>query len=58
MPAIKASATPQAHLKRPQDGEEYRIMALDSQGVHIGNDFSEPRPLHFPIHRKVLNLLT
>ena len=37
---------------------KHRILALDSQGAHQRNDFSEPRPLHLPIHRKALNSLT
>ena len=35
-----------------------RTLAPDSGGAHERNDFSEPRLLHLPIHRKVLNSLT
>ena len=38
-------------------GWENRILAPESWGAHQRNDFSEPRLLHLPIHRKVLNFL-
>ena len=34
------------------------ILALESWGAYQRNDFSEPRFLHLPMHRKVLNSLT
>ena len=37
---------------------KHRILAPDSWGAHQRNDFSEPRLLHLPIHRKVLSSLT
>ena len=33
-------------------------MAPDSWGVYERNEFSEPRDLHLPIHRRILNSLT
>ena len=38
--------------------EKSRRLALDRQGADQRNDFNEPRLLHLPILRKVLNLLT
>ena len=35
-----------------------RILAPVSWGAYQRDDFSEPRPLHLPIHRKALNSLT
>ena len=35
-----------------------QILAPDSWGAYQRNDFSEPRLLHLPIHRKALNSLT
>ena len=35
-----------------------RILAPESWGAYQRNDFSEPRLLHLPIHRKALNSLT
>ena len=35
--------------------EELRILASDSWDTYAGSDFSEPRLLHLPIYRKVLN---
>ena len=35
-----------------------RKLAPDSWGTYPKNDFTEPRLLHFPIHRKALNSLT
>ena len=37
---------------------EHRILALDSQCEYQRNDFSEPRLLYLPIHKKALNSLT
>ena len=37
---------------------KHRILAPDSWGAYQRNDFSEPRLLHLPIHRKALNSLT
>ena len=37
---------------------KHRILAPDSQGAYQRNNFNEPRPLHLPIHREVLNSLT
>ena len=37
---------------------KHRILAPDSWGTYQRKDFSEPRLLHLPIHRKVLNSLT
>ena len=38
--------------------EKSRTLAPDCWGAHQRNDFSEPRLLHLPIHRKTLNSLT
>ena len=38
--------------------EQFRTLAQDSWGAYDKNDFSEPRLLHCPIHRKALNSLT
>ena len=38
--------------------ERSRTLALESWGAYQRKDFSEPRLLHLPIHRKVLNSLT
>ena len=35
-----------------------RTLALDSWGAYHRNDFNEPRLLHLPIYRKVLNSFT
>ena len=35
-----------------------QILAPDSWAAYQRNDFSEPRLLHLPIHRKVINSLT
>ena len=35
-----------------------RILIPDSWGAYQRNDFGEPRLLHLPIHRKVINTLT
>ena len=35
-----------------------RTPALDSRGAYQRSDFSEPRLLHLPMHRKELNSLT
>ena len=34
------------------------MLAPDSWGAYQRNDFNEPRLLHLPVHRKVLNSLT
>ena len=39
-------------------GRENRILAPDSYGAYQRNDFSEPRLLYLPIHKKLLNSLT
>ena len=39
-------------------GWESRAQALDEQGEYQRDDFSEPRLLHLPIYRKMLNSLT
>ena len=36
---------------------KHRILAPDGWGAYQGNNFSEPRLLHLPIHRKTLNSL-
>ena len=60
MPAINPKATA-ATLHRCTLGQhrmgKHRILAPDSWGTYLRNDFSEPRLLHLPIHRKVLNSL-
>ena len=38
--------------------ENHRTLALERWGVYEGNDFSEPRLMHLPTRRKVLNSLT
>ena len=51
-------------LQPPQRGSlsklrmgKHRILAPDSWGAYQRNDFSEPRLLHLPMHRKALNSL-
>ena len=52
------AATPQTvHPEGTQD-EKNRTLALDSWDANQRNDFSEPRLLHLPIHRKALDSLT
>ena len=43
---------------RGSSGCENRILATNNWGAYPRNDFSAPRPLHLPIHRKVLGSLT
>ena len=38
--------------------QKHRILAPDRWSAYQRNDFSEPRFLHLPIHRKALNSLT
>ena len=40
------------------DIKKHRMLAPDSWDAYERNDFSEPRLLHLPIHRKALNSLT
>ena len=54
----RAVATPYGENWRTQDVKNHRILAPDSWHEYERNDFSEPRLLHFPIHRKALNSLT
>ena len=42
----------------PEETQDMRILASDSWGAYQKNDFSEPRLMHPPIHRKALNSLT
>ena len=61
MPAIKPPATvatPQQCTLRRLRMRKHKILAPYSWGAYQRNDFSEPRLLHLPIHRKVLNSLT
>ena len=44
-------------LKGAQDVKKHRILAPDSWDTRERNGFSEPRLLHLPIHRNVLNSL-
>ena len=61
MPSHPASS-PYRHLQRcnltkPKMGK-HRMLASESRVVYQWNDFSEPRFLHLPTHRKVLSSLT
>ena len=47
--------SPVVHLRGLRMGKN-RIRAPESGGVYQRNDFSEPRLLHLPIQRKVLDL--
>ena len=38
--------------------EKHRILAQDSSDTHERKDLKEPKLLHLPIHKKVLNSLT
>ena len=61
MPAIKQSVTAATPKHAPWGGlrmRKHRILAPESWGAYQRNDFSEPRLLHLPIHRKALNSLT
>ena len=52
---------PHSHMCTPRRLRMRRmhwILAPDSWGAYQRNDFSEPRLLHLPIHRKALNSLT
>ena len=62
MPDIKppdtaAAPSPRVHL-RGLRMRRHRTLAPDSWGTYQRNDFSEPRLLHLPIHRKALSSLT
>ena len=49
------------HMVSPQgaqDVKKHRIAAQDSWDAYERNDFTEPRLLHLPIHRKAQNSLT
>ena len=60
----QAVATPYGENWRTQDVKNHRILAPDSwdeyERISYSSeyDFSEPRLLHLPIHRKALNSLT
>ena len=61
LPAIKSAAsaaTPQRCALRELGMRSHRTPAPGGWGAHQRNDFSEPRLLHLPIHRKALNSLT
>ena len=45
-------------LRKGSSGCENRMLAPDRWGAYERNDFSEPRLLHLPVHRKALNSLT
>ena len=47
----------QPALRRP-GMRKHMIQTPDGWGAYQRNDFSDPRPLHLPIHRKALNSLT
>ena len=53
----QTAATPSGE-PRGNSGAENKTLAPDRWGVYQRNDFSEPRLLHLPIHRKVLSSLT
>ena len=55
--AIKLQSFP---TKCPEEAQMWKTenTAPDSWGAYQRNDFSEPRLLHLPIHRKALNSLT
>ena len=53
----QAAATSYRSLEEPRMWQ-HRILAPDSWDACEGADFSEPKPSHLPIHRKVLNSLT
>ena len=49
------------HMVSPQgaqDVKKHRLAAQDSWDAYERNDFTEPRLLHLPIHRKAQNSLT
>jgi len=52
----QTSATP--YGEEAPDIKKHRMLAPDSWDAYERNDFSEPRLLHLPIHRKALNSLT
>ena len=45
------------HLRGLRIGKNH-IPGLDSRGAYLRDDFTQPRLLHLPIGRKVLNSLT
>ena len=53
----QTAATPYRSLEEPRMWQ-HRILAPDSWDACEGADFSEPKPSHLPIHRKMLNSLT
>ena len=44
-------------LRKGSLGCENRMLVPDRWGAYERNDFSEPGPLHLPLHRKALNSL-
>ena len=50
--------TPEDEPQGSSGCKNHRTLALVRWGAYEGNDFSEPRPMHLPIHRKALNSLT
>ena len=56
--SIRQTAATPCGEPRGNSGCEKRVLAPDSWGANQRNDFSEPRLLHLPIHRKALNSLT
>ena len=49
---------PQRCTPRGLRMRKHRMLAPDSSGAHQRNDLSEPRLLHLPVHRTVVNSLT
>ena len=58
--AIRLQLLPTAITEDLGEGgcEKRRVLAPDSRDEYERNDFSEPRLLHLPTHRRVLNSLT
>ena len=54
----KLQPLPTVSTEEPGDTKKTRMLAPESWDAYERNDFSKPRLLHLPIHRKVLKSLT
>ena len=56
--SCQMAATPYGKSQGNSECEKHGVLAQDSSDTRERKDFSEPKLLHLPIHRKVLNFLT
>ena len=56
--SLQTASTPYHETQGSPGWEKCRILVPDSWGVYQSSDFTEPKLLHLPIHRKPLNSLT